>query len=159
MGLPLARSRRGGAGLKIRMTVIENHFLAKDPAPDAASIAAALGTGFPLYERILEAAAGFELDWKHYGGKYGWKLKAHDGTKALFELTIASLAFRVSIAARESEMQALRSDPEGAGLLASALETAKAREGWGVRVRVEDEASCARAMALIRAVAKIRRAG
>jgi hypothetical protein len=137
--------------------VNDNYFLAKDPAPDAASIAAALGACFPLYESILEAAAGFELDWKHYGGKYGWKLKAHDGIKALFELTVATGAIRVSIAARESEMQALRADPELAALLAQALDTAHSKEGWGIRVPIADEASCARAIALIQAVAAIRR--
>jgi hypothetical protein len=137
--------------------VSDNYFLSAEPAPDAASIAAALGEGYALYERILGAAAGFEQDWKHYGGKYGWKLKAHDGVKALFELTIAPGAFRVSIAARESEMRALREDSELAALLAPALDTAKSKEGWGIRVPVADEASCSRAIALIRAVAEIRR--
>lgn len=136
----------------------ENHFLAAEPAPDETAIAAALGEGYARYEAVLAAAAGFELDWKHYGAKYGWKLKAHDGVKALFELTIASGEFRVSVAAREGEMLALRADPLAAALLEPELLAAKSKEGWGIRAPVSDGPSCERAVALIRAVAKIRRA-
>ena len=80
-------------------------------APDAAAIEAALGGAYPWYEGVLEAAGGFERDWKHYGRKYGWKLKVHDGAKALFELGVTSGGLRIGMAVRERELQALRADP------------------------------------------------
>ena len=139
--------------------VSDNYFLAESPEPDQASVAAALGSGYPLYESVLEAAAGFQLEWKHYGRKYGWKLKAHDEKKALFELTVEAEGFRVSIAARESEMLALREDPASAAILAELLPPGKSKEGWGIRLSIVDAASRDRAIALIEAVAQIRREG
>ena len=134
----------------------DNHFLAEDPAPDQASISAALGDKYPFYERVLKAAEGFERDWKHYGRKYGWKLKIHDGKKALLELTIDDAGFRVSIAARESEMEELQGDPALAAILAELLPPGKSKEGWGIRLPVVDETGCVRTVALIEAVAKAR---
>ena len=124
----------------------DNYFLAENPAPDQTSIAAALGGKYSLFESIMAAADGFEKDWKHYGKKYGWKMKAHDGEKALFELTIGSVDIRLSVAARESEMQAL----------AELLPPGKSKEGWGIRLSVADEESALRAIALIKAVAALR---
>jgi hypothetical protein len=136
--------------------VSDNHFLAEEPAPDQTSISAALGGKFPLYERVLEAASGFERDWKHYGRKYGWKLKVHDGQKALLEISVEDSGFRVSIAARESEMEELREDPAAAAVLAELLPPGRSKEGWGIRLRVADEAACDRAVALTKLVAAIR---
>ena len=138
--------------------VSDNYFLVDSPVPpEGPAIAAALGEGYAWYESILESASGFDQDWKYYGGKYGWKLKAHDGVKTLFELTVSAGGFRVSIAAREREMKSLREEPATAAGLAPELPLVKSKEGWGIRVSVTDEASCARAIALIRAVAGIRR--
>jgi hypothetical protein len=137
--------------------VSDNLFLEENPAPGPASIAAALGDRGRLYAAILEAASGFQADWKHYGRKYGWKLKVHDGSKTLLELTLVPEGIRVSIAAREAEMQALRAGSEaGRPELA---EAAHAKEGWGIRLTVADEAGCAKAAALIRAVAAFRLRG
>jgi hypothetical protein len=47
--------------------VSENYFLSEKPAPASVSIAAALGEQYPPYESLLDAAPGFERDWKHYG--------------------------------------------------------------------------------------------
>lgn len=127
-------------------SVSENQFIEQAEAPNAAAIEAALGSGYTRYEAIMEAAAGFMADWKFYGKKYGWKLKVHDGDKALLELSVMDTELRVSIAAREAEVEALRAD-------------GKAKEGWGIRIAVVDEASCARACALIKAVAAMRLKG
>jgi hypothetical protein len=136
--------------------VSDNFFLAENPAPDPASLAAALGGKYCLFESIMAASDGFEKDWKHYGKKYGWKLKAHDGEKALFELTVTTDSIRVSVAARESEMEALREDPSSAATLDEILPPGKPKEGWGIRLSVSDEESAGRAVTLIRAVAKLR---
>jgi hypothetical protein len=141
------------------MTVSDNLFLEESLVPDAASIKAALGDRYPWYEGVLEAAKGFERDWKHYGKKYGWKLKAHDGTKALFELTLAAAGIRISIAARESELQALREGAKSASILAKLLPPGQSKEGWGIRLSVADAESYGQAVALIEALAEIRLKG
>ena len=137
----------------------DNHFLDETSSPDPASIKATLGEKYSWYEGVLAAAKGFSADWKHYGKKYGWKLKVHDGAKALLELTIGNAAFRISIAARESEMQALREEPETAAVLAGLLPPGKSKEGWGIRMAIDTADDYGRALLLIEAVAEIRRNG
>ncbi|HUX38122.1 MAG TPA: DUF3788 family protein [Rectinemataceae bacterium] len=137
----------------------DNRFLAEAPAPDPKSIAAALGDASSWYEGILEAATGFERDWKHYGKKYGWKLKIHDGAKALLELTIGARSLRLGLAVRERELGSLREDPLAAPLVATFLDGNEAKGGWGIRIEVENEARYAQALVLIRALAAIRKAG
>jgi hypothetical protein len=139
--------------------VSDNHFLENGLAPDQASIGAALGERYPLYLRILDSAPGFEREWKHYGRKYGWKLKVHDGEKALLELTIAETGILVSVAAREGELLELRSDQSLAALLAELSPPGARKEGWGIRLAIVDEGSCLRAETLIAAIAKIRLSG
>lgn len=137
----------------------DNYFLEEAPSPDPAAIKAALSERYPWYEGVLEAAHGFQADWKHYGKKYGWKLKVHDGTKALFELTVTALAFRIGMAVRERELQALRDDPAASAGLAELLDPGKSKEGWGIRLVVDSPSSYEQALLLIKAVAEIRRNG
>lgn len=135
----------------------DNLFLEEAKAPDAAAIEAALGESYHWYEGVLEAASGFEQDWKHYGKKYGWKLKAHDGSKALFELGVTAEGIRLGMAVRERELQALRADPEAAEKLGELLDADKAKEGWGIRIMLVDERAYERALLLIKAVAELRK--
>jgi hypothetical protein len=139
--------------------VSDNLFLDESPAPDAAAIKTALGDKYPWYQGILEAASGFEQEWRHYGRKYGWKLKAHDGAKALFELTVCAGVFRIGMAVRETELQAMRETPELAASLAGLLDEKRSKEGWGIRMTIEDEGVYKQACTLIEAVAGIRRKG
>jgi len=136
--------------------MFDNVFLPETPAPEAASIAAALGPAHSWYESILEAAAGFKTSWRHYGRKYGWKLKIDDGEKALLELTVGTGSFRLGLAVREREIAALREDPAIAPLLETLL-SGKAKEGWGLRIVVDGAESRDRALSLVRAVAALRR--
>ncbi len=140
-------------------TVSENYFLGETPVPGPAGVKSALGDKYGLYEGVLEAAAGFAQDWKHYGKKYGWKLKVHDGAKTLLELTVASGSFRIGMAVREREVLAMREDASLAPLLGGLLDVDKAKEGWGIRLAVEDEGAYEQAVVLIKAVAGIRRGG
>lgn len=136
----------------------DNYFLAETPEPDAEGVRAALGDKYAWYEGILAAADGFARDWKHYGKKYGWKLKVHDGSKTLFELGVAAGSFRVGMAVRERELEAMRADASLAPTLGGLLGE-KAKEGWGIRVDVKAAADYERAVALVEAVAAIRRKG
>ena len=153
-GLPL----RAISGLEWGI-VNENYFMEETPRPEPAAVQAALGGMYPWYEGILAAAEGFERDWKHYGRKYGWKLKLHDGDKALAEITVTPAGVLVGVAAREAEIEELREEAEKAlgGPLAEALATGKAKGSWGLRLFVADEAAYGKARALLEAVAEIRR--
>jgi hypothetical protein len=135
----------------------DNIFMAETPRPEESSIQAALGEKFPWYLGALEAAAGFGQDWKYYGAKYGWKLKVWDGSKALFELTVAKGYFRLSMAVREAELEALRADASTAQGLSELLDAGKSKNGWGIRLTINEEAKYEKACALIKAVAALRR--
>ena len=135
----------------------DNLFLAELPAPEPASIAAALGQAHPWYEGVLGATEGFEREWRHYGKKYGWKLKIHDGAKALLELTIGTGGFRIGLAARERELELLRGDPLAAPVLAAFLDDRPEKEGWGIRIEIVNEARYAQALVLVGALAALRR--
>jgi hypothetical protein len=135
----------------------DNLFLAEFPAPDPASISAALALAYPWYEGVLGAAEGFEREWRHYGKKYGWKLKIHDGAKALLELTIGTGGFRIGLAARERELEILRGDPLAAPVFAAFLDDKPEKEGWGIRIEVVSEARYNQALVLVRALAALRK--
>ena len=136
--------------------VSDNPFLQEEPAPTAETIRAALGDKVLWYEGLLAAAPDFEPEWLYHGKKYGWKLKVHDGAKALFELTMAEGGFRVAIAVREDELENLRGNPATAACLSSFPPAGKA--GWGLRVDVTDEDAFHKALLLVQAVAEIRQA-
>ncbi|MBN1242495.1 MAG: DUF3788 family protein [Spirochaetales bacterium] len=137
----------------------DNAFLPENPAPDEAAIAAALGPALPRYRAVLEAADGYEREWKHHGPKYGWKLKLHDGDKALAEITVASEGFLVALAARALELEELREDPELEETLAALMPDEGAKGGWGLRVAVTDDGSLATAVLLVKALAALREGG
>ena len=133
----------------------ENSFLRQELAPTAETIHAALGDKTLWYEGLLAATPDFEPEWLYHGKKYGWKLKVHDGAKALFELTLIESGFRVSIAVREGELETLRGNPATAACLSSLPPLGKA--GWGLRIEVTDADAFHKALLLVQAVAEIRR--
>jgi hypothetical protein len=134
--------------------VSDNFFLPEEPAPTVESIRGALGDKMPWYEGLLAAAPEFEQEWRFHGKKYGWKLKVHDGAKALFELTISESGFRVAIAAREDELASLRGNPNTAACLSALPPPGK--EGWGLRIEVADADAFHKALVLVQAVVEIR---
>ena len=134
----------------------DNIFMDPGHSPDEEAVARALGDKFAWFEAICDAGDDFEQEWKHYGKKYGWKLKVHDYVKTLFELTIAEGDFRIGMAVRERELQALRLDPVLSTQLGDLLTPEKFAEGWGIRVLVDRENVFLQVMALVTAVAAMR---
>jgi hypothetical protein len=110
----------------------------------------ALGSTWPFFVAVREATAACTQDWRHYGKKYGWKLKVHAGGKSLLELTVADGWFLVAMAIREKERQALAADPAATGLASLAAGGIKAAEGYGIRIEVRDRAARDQALALAR---------
>ncbi|MDP1827613.1 MAG: DUF3788 family protein [Archangium sp.] len=108
--------------------------------PTDPQVKAALGPAWEHFEVLRAATATCEHEWRHYGKKYGWKLKVHADDKVLFELTVADGWFLVSLALREKERLELKGD---------ALQALASPEGF-VKLEVRDAASCERALALVR---------
>lgn len=134
----------------------DNYFIEEGSAPDETALKSALGERYSWYEGVLGAAEGFELEWKYHGRKYGWKLKVHDGDKALFELTVTASGFRLGVAARESELEDLREDADLDPGLAGRISADKVKEGWGVRFEIDGEEACKEACLLIKSIASLR---
>lgn len=108
--------------------------------PTDPQVQAALGPAWEHFEALRAATATCEHEWRHYGKKYGWKLKVHADDKVLFELTVADGWFLVALALREKERLDLKGD---------ALSDLASPEGF-VKLEVRDPASCERALALVR---------
>ena len=135
------------AGWDSRQTMpTMNVLLEKAQTPDDGLIKGVLGATWPLFEEVRSQTKSCDQDWKHYGNKYGWKLKIHADDKNLCEVTVADGWFLVAMAIREKERQDLAGDARLAELAGAG---AKASEGYGIKVEVRDQASCERAKALL----------
>jgi hypothetical protein len=130
---------------RLTMTTI-NVLLEKAQAPDDELVQGVLGKAWPFFEEIRAQTRSCAQDWKHYGNKYGWKLKVHADDKNLCEVTVANGWFLVAMAIREKERQDLAGDTRLAELAGAG---AKASEGYGIKVEVRDQASCEHAKALL----------
>ncbi len=126
-----------------------NVLIEKADEPTDARLRTALGQTWGLFEALRTlTTASCELDWRHYGKKYGWKLKVHADDKTLLELTVADGWFLVAMAIREKERQELKTDPAAAAL--AEVPDAASPEGYGIKIEIRDAASAARAMGLVR---------
>ena len=153
---PLSFSGEAGADEQLVNSLVQWHLRAtmstvntlldKALVPDDGPIKGVLGTTWAFFEEVRAQTRSCEQDWKHYGNKYGWKLKIHADDKNLCEVTVADGWFLVAMAIREKERQDLASDKPLADLAGTG---AKASEGYGIKVEVRDQASCERAKALL----------
>ena len=123
-----------------------NVLLEKASVPDDGMIKSVLGATWPFFEEVRAQAGPCRQDWKHYGNKYGWKLKIHADDKNLCEVTVGDGWFLVAMAIREKERQDLATDTRLADLAGAG---AKASEGYGIKVAVRNQASCERAKGLL----------
>jgi hypothetical protein len=79
----------------------------KTEQPTDVQIQAALGPTWGHFEALRALTSAFEQEWRHYGKKYGWKLKVHADDKTLYELTVAQGWFLVAASLREQERKEL----------------------------------------------------
>lgn len=110
--------------------------------PTDAQVKAALGLAWEHFEALQLLTAACEREWRHYGKKYGWKLKVHADDKVLFELTVAEGLFVLGLSLREQERQDLKAD--------TANEWATRSPDGFVKLEVRDLVSRERAVALVR---------
>jgi hypothetical protein len=121
---------------------MERPFADATARPTAPALESVLGRAFGRYESLLGLAPAFAHEW-NFSKTSGWMLKVHDGKKALFYLIPLEGGFKISMAIRESEREALMTDRDLTpldGILASAK---KYPEGFGVQFEVDDKADFA----------------
>ncbi len=135
---------------------LEIVFSDPEKTPDEAGLAECLGPSLAWFHGLEASCPGYEKAWRHYGRKYGWKYRANDPAKTLYEATPLKGSFALTIAVREPEWALL----EGLDLDAEAraiLDKAKAQdEGYGIKAVVADEASFRAALRFVKALAEQR---
>lgn len=116
----------------------EKTFLDKKIIPTDESLEQALGVSFPFYQRVVSLAGGFYHEW-NYTKSGGWMLKVHDKKKALFYVIPLKNEFKISMAIREAERDALVIDPELISFH-NALKTAKKYvEGYALQFKISND--------------------
>ena len=127
-----------------------------DHSPDEGTLTECLGPALAWFHGLEAACPGYETAWRHYGRKYGWKFRAFDPAKTLFEATPLRGALALTIAVRGAEwayLEALDLDKEARAILAKA----KAQdEGYGIKAMIGDEGGFRAAMVFIQALARKR---
>lgn len=127
-----------------------------DKQPDEAALSECLGPALAWFHGLEASCPDYEKSWRHYGRKYGWKYRAFDPAKTLYEVTPLKASLALTIAVRGPEwaiLEALDLDPAAKAILAKA----KAQdEGYGIKALVADEASFKASVLFIQALAEAR---
>ncbi len=125
--------------------------------PDEDALRVALGPAFSTYEDLLARTSGYVRDWS-YSKSSGWMLKVHDRRKALLYVIPLRDCFRVSMAIRESERDALLA-VDGLEALRPQLAAArKAPEGFACYSDVGSGADWTAVGLLVSRLAELRKA-
>jgi hypothetical protein len=120
---------------------ITNALMNESEQPTDATVEAALGPAWTPFSALKTLTADCEHEWRHYGKKYGWKLRVHADDKVLFELTVSAGLFLVAMSLREPERKALVAD--------AALGQHATADGF-LKFEVRDDASAQPASAVVR---------
>jgi Protein of unknown function (DUF3788) len=110
-----------------------------DPAvkPIESALESTFGPAFDRYQAILHLAAAFSQEW-NFSKAGGWMLKIHDGKKALLYLIPLCGSFKVSMAIREVEREALLADSDLAVLHDKLVSAKKYSEGFALQFDIDD---------------------
>lgn len=127
-----------------------------DHSPDEATLSGCLGPALAWFKGLEAACPGYEKAWRHYGRKYGWKYRAFDPSKTLYEATPLKGALALTIAVRGPEwalLEALDLDAAARAILSKA----KAQdEGYGIKALVGDEPNFRAVAIFVKALANSR---
>jgi hypothetical protein len=112
----------------------------KSKPPDEASLAAALGQAKRLWDAIVarldERGDAVEREWKFYGAKHGWQLKATYRKRAALYLIPKPGGFLAALALNEQAVAAARASDLPPAIIRE-IENAKTyAEGRPVRIEV-----------------------
>jgi hypothetical protein len=112
------------------------YFVEKAYPPEADTLRNALGPLYPVYKETLQLVEGFDLEWKYYGRRIGWQLKASRKGKALFYLTPLQQSFRIGMAIRETEREELMRSSLPASVKKELKSAKRYPEGYPLRLLI-----------------------
>jgi hypothetical protein len=135
---------------------MERPFADSGIRPTEPELESTLGGALGRYRSLLGLTTAFSREW-NYSKTSGWMLKVHDGKKALFYLIPLDCGFKVSLAIRESEREALMADPDLAALTDTLASAKKFSEGFGVQFDVDGRADRGAVEAFMTKLIAIRR--
>jgi hypothetical protein len=120
---------------------ITNALMNETEQPTDTTVKAALGAAGAQFDSLKTLTSDCEHEWRHYGKKYGWKLRVHAEDKVLFELTVSEGFFLIAMSLREQERKAFEAD--------AALKQNATADGF-LKFEVRDDASAQPATAVVR---------
>ena len=107
-------------------------FLEKSNQPNDQTLQAALGSLHAAYQDLIALADSYQQAWT-FTKSSGWMLKIHDRKKALFYLIPLRGGFKISLAIRPAEREALLRDDELADLHEKISSSKKYSEGFALQ--------------------------
>lgn len=111
-------------------------FEPNEDVPDELKLKKVLGAMYTAYTDILAATEACSHEWKYYGKKYGWQLKATHRGKALFYLTPLGKSLRVGFALREGEKEEVLNSKLPAKSKDELISSKRYPEGYPLRLTV-----------------------
>jgi hypothetical protein len=119
-----------------------NPFLEKATRPDDAALTRALGKARPHWDTLVAHLdeVGATHEWKHYGAKHGWQLKAVKQKAAVLYMIPYERSFMAALALKGKAIEAALASDLPRGLI-HAIETGRDyAEGRPARVEVKTKA-------------------
>jgi hypothetical protein len=111
--------------------------------PDDAALGKALGRSKAHWDAIMrhvEGIDGVSVEWKFYGKKHGWQVKALRKRKALIYLIPHQGSFLAGMALGEQALEAVRGSALPPTLIDEIAAAKPSSEGHPARVEVETKA-------------------
>jgi hypothetical protein len=115
-----------------------NPFDDKATRPDDAALAKVLGKSRTHWDALLAylGEAGVAREWKFYGAKYGWQIKAANKKSAVLYMIPHEGSFLAALALKSKAVEAVRASNLPAGLIKEIESAKEYAEGRPARVEV-----------------------
>lgn len=120
-------------------TTNEVSFDRKEVVPDESKLEQVLGEMYDGYQEILTMTERCPREWKYYGKKFGWQLKVMHKWKTLLYLSPLKGSFRVGLAVRDDEREALLNSSLPPKVKQELTAAKKYPEGYPLRFLVKRE--------------------
>ena len=108
--------------------------------PDEQSLADVLGDAWPCWEQLdrflHEHSAGLQVEWKFYGKKHGWQLKAIKQKRSVLYMIPDEGSFRAGLALNGPALDELQQSGLPPALIEEVMEAKAYPEGKPARVVV-----------------------
>lgn len=124
--------------------------------PNDADIKQALGPMHAAYIQLMSQFEGIAQEWKFYGTKHGWQLKASIKGKALFYLVPRKRSFTFACAVREKERDFLLQSKLPSAIKSELLPAKKCAEGYPLRIQVCQRSDITAALSVVATLTPLR---